>query len=896
MDQVSASLLRCSGCGFSLASLPLGGSISLEQEGAPGHIRLIGDALDLRCPLCGAGIRVALSTLGVFNLGNHTKPRLARFFSGDDSPAQLSVGRVEWHFEGDVEALTARDVCHASLPLFQDEKGEPVLPLLPLRAAFLGSLDMTALQAMLARGQQPCELMEGGREVTVRLPLRGVTGLTSLRLPVHSTAGRLRDLSLRLWPRADIEGFRFALATLLSTGPASEGWLRGAGRRLVVHAWLPGAGRWVEVEQSQRAGLTRTAWLPERPTWFAVELVDPAGRSEAGGLWSVPRQVVIPGGQAIFGIDFGTSNTCVATSGAMAPKGQPTLVPDFAGLHGSAGAEQEYYLYVLRGGREPIEHAGPELSPGVQGFGERRDVFSSELLFRREVSDGNLTERSPRFGLDYGLVAAGVRPGFDEQKFLVRGFKWRETFRRSHPGMMEHFTQVQNWYLQAVLLCSYVRCATASGQAAASVHVLYSYPLSFEPDDLQSLDEAMQMAVGQLGPLTGVNWSASRGPDEAEAAAVNAGDPGGNVFVYLDLGGGSTDIAIKVDHGQSADVRKTLVYATSLRYAGSDLLAAYRGIDPSRDDAPRDACLRDGVPPHLLDRRLREVRSCRDVLRDDTLFKPRWSRVLLRRTQAFYGYLVEYVARLLAAGILDQRFALPEPTGAGVVFPSRFRFVFFLLGNGWSFAQHVFEKDVRSHLERTILQRVLTLVGEAPGPYAEAIRMLLQNEPELGRGDLQDVPHLKSAVALGLLRSLAMPGATSAVAERAAIVGLDTRVGEHTIPWFARYSARDVGPSPPGVTQPAMSWRGSVTANAAGPLATPWYRAVSPGAKVNLPLHAPDFPLDLLSPFEPPDALGSVRNELQQECAFERNGGWFAKGSYEIILERMLRGRLREVC
>src|ERR1700759_1115386 len=115
-------------------------------------------------------------------------------------------------------------------------------------------------------------------------------------------------------------------------------------------------------------------------------------------------------------------------------------------------------------------------------------------------------------------------------------------------------------------------------------------------------------------------------------------------FVYVDMGGGSTDIAIKAEHGE----RSELVYLTSVSYAGSALLDAYGGrVDP-QTGRPVGAWLAMNTPKEKLRRSIRMAESARQVLGDPSLFPPSKVRTTEYRTRHFYFYLTEYIARLLA--------------------------------------------------------------------------------------------------------------------------------------------------------------------------------------------------------------------------------------------------------
>src|SRR5690606_39226579 len=126
--------------------------------------------------------------------------------------------------------------------------------------------------------------------------------------------------------------------------------------------------------------------LDERPAWVGLEVTEagqarePAAQAVAGGFFFVPPATVPAAGEVRAGLDFGTSNTCVAFQGQMISDDQsPALLPKVD--------EQDWNLYLVRGGPELRTHRGPDLWPSPSGFGAKGDLFASELLFGRAKAD-----------------------------------------------------------------------------------------------------------------------------------------------------------------------------------------------------------------------------------------------------------------------------------------------------------------------------------------------------------------------------------------------------------------------------------------------------------------------------------------------------------------------------
>jgi hypothetical protein len=432
----------------------------------------------------------------------------------------------------------------------------------------------------------------------------------------------------------------------------------------------------------------------------------------------------------------------------------------------------------------------------------------------------------------------------------------------------------------ATLLNAYLRVVVQERQAPQIVTVSYSYPMAFNEADLGSLADAAAATATALQDATGLTWNIERGVDESAAAAQNAGDTSCNVLVYLDMGGGSADIAVKPSGGR----RREEVYLTSVAYAGSALVDAFAGRHDDATGRRVGSCMNSNASVDALHRKVREAATARDVIGDSTLFNRAWLKVTERRIGCFYHYLTEYVSRLLAAGLIERRFG---PLDDGI------RFGVFLLGNGWGFASQLTEGDFASMLAERIFKRTRVLVSQEKHAQAVALRGELKPSAltmEVGR--LDGVPHAKAAVAFGLLKEAGARTSLGASkgGTRRGIVGVTTKVArrEVPVPWFAYYSTADNGPPNVELEGGGDDW-GDVDK------VHPFYAAIPPDAQLDWPNPEPAWPTDLDGPLELDERLNQTRGPLREGCKLDKNNRWFAQGPYEVMLEKLFKPKLSEI-
>lgn len=889
--------LECTHCGFDLSILPA--SVRVEATDGP--------TKDLACPMCGNHVPVAMDSLGILVRGSGPATTFTRWklSERDDTGPTIKTerkdgkpGRLIFRFDA-LKYTPPEDVLFSSVPAFLAEDGALVFPTLPIRPDCFDCIDEQEARRLAESPEGIGAAVGGVYQFT--LPLRGLTAAQKKELrrvarPVHtpepgapSKENAFGQINLRIWPRVAVSAWRYYLAGIAGTGEAGNKLV--GENKVRVKVRTDATEDWLAVDNVQGNGSARARALDGRPTWLAVEMGD-ADKLSSGGLFLVPSvrdsRAEIP--PTRFGLDFGTSNTCVVVEGSMTSTGKPELLPKVD--------EQKWNEYLLRGGPEFAAPTGPDLWPSARGFGKLEDLFASELVFPRPKRDmvAQLSGADGwRFGIDFGLPGAGVAPKFDEAAHTLGELKWVSMLQKQDPLYAPKVVKLQSHYISAVMMMAYLRAAASSTHASPGGRIIYSYPMSFPADELTNLMESMDEATQRLERMTGLPWDRSRGVDESTAAGENAGTTDADVLVYVDMGGGSTDIGVKLSRGKG---KADAVYLTSVIYGGTAMLRGYA----ADGNAKGVSCLQGKTTIDLLRRRIRESPNTKAVLSDPLLF--RHEPVVKRRTGHFYGYIIEYVARLLAAGFLDQRFKTRED--GEWKFRENAKFSFFFLGNGWGFYS-LTANEPQAALAAAIYSRMQELIKGEKTDYAKSARKGLSIAEDPKCPPMDGVPHPKAAVAVGVLKAESAARLGDAKPPpRSGILGWPTRAGEKEIPWFAYYTlGGDAGPTPPGGKAKSATGGISLDDDDDQPAAvtpTPWYVRLpintrpswQPDAAPKLPEHLtpisdPSSPEDSLDP-----DLNATRGTLQSQCS-PGETGWFAKGAYEVLLEKLFAEKLGEV-
>jgi len=294
---------------------------------------------------------------------------------------------------------------------------------------------------------------------------------------------------------------------------------------------------------------------------------------------------------------------------------------------------------------------------------------------------------------------------------------------------------------------------------------------------------------------------------------------------------------------------------------------------------------------------VREAPHLNTVLGDPTLFNKNQDAVTRNRTFHFYGYLTEYVARMLAAGFLDQRFKTAD-AAQNLEFPRVLKIAFYFLGNGWRFHTWLASNE-QAGPGKDIWKRMMELITAERSEYADRIRAALRGARLSHTTErLSDVPHEKAAVAFGLLKEFRKPRSPDRETGTAGILGWETRIdGTRPIPWFAMYNTKESGPPAPLSGSAANEIVFGETSPSAGngDIDMPWYRDFSSSPSLDWHDTEPRLPLKLEPPFELDPNLNMTRGPLKRGCMPAGNQNWFVKGPYEVMLEELFRPKLKTI-
>ncbi|MBL8603453.1 MAG: hypothetical protein JNK72_16130 [Myxococcales bacterium] len=836
---------HCENCGFDLSKLEQ--TILYARKG--------GEARKLHCPICRSD-RVKIAALErVFSRA--ASGRWVRWREGGGAGGAsntITLGRLKLRVEGEIEPLSKEQICFRMVPVFVSE-GRLTWPALPVMPEYLDCLDPA--QVRLAR-EKP-ELF--GRVIQERgksryqcvLPLRG---LKSTEWPTYeceilpanpfavnagdAEAMAFRGVSVKVWPnlRRPTHAWRYYLvqaganseegmnlfaqgrhfrAQMLVAPSDADG--RPASETLLERIALDQeVGREGESNPTGYVGASRRG----RPAWVSVEFYQPVqgGKAEALGGGLLPLRPAIDATSNDtwnLGIDFGTSNTVIAV------KRKDGTIQCVAPERGRERASTT--LSLIDGGPQTLQR-GLDLWPGGEWSGPFRDLLPSELACHKRWIDlasdtviGNLA-----FGKDFGVpLRGGV--GAVGSDHVVSEFKWLRAVEKDKTALAQRnvVQELQARFLEGAMLMTAASQLAEEEAAPRSVNVSYSFPLAFDEGDLDTLKGAAQAAGERLKALTGADFLfAPPLVDEAQAAAGHT--PSDKMFrVYCDLGGGSLEVLVDDTLARNSQQGHSgmhpHVFSSSIFFGGSVYLRSLLGAG---EHDRKGSCLMPAMSSYTrLASAVRQSPSGKALLESPHVIAETRKATAERRARVYIGYIVEWVARMLAGVCLEHgrtvdgrldlsRNRLFTLAGSGAARrwilgankgPGQKRVVEFslvLLGNGWGFGDIV--RDGMKNVEQMMAQRV----------YARLSELLRENEAlcqQISDGDMHlldprltlDVSfvlppegtHRKAAVALGLLGT---HHATEDAArffkkrsvERHGVMGFDLWLndGSRKIPWY----------------------------------------------------------------------------------------------------------------
>jgi hypothetical protein len=327
----------------------------------------------------------------------------------------------------------------------------------------------------------------------------------------------------------------------------------------------------------------------------------------------------------------------------------------------------------------------------------------------------------------------------------------------------------------------------------------------------------------------------------------------------VDIGGGSTDIALMV----RTEWQEAFVVVDSIRYAGDALVTALS----------RGQCLRAGLSEAGFRRWIRETGDLRALQRMRTIFDSRREPAMMHKTQYFYGYLREYLARILAAHIVTGEWQGLSRRGKEIrrgekeieiIRQEGYYIALYPLGNGWGFGSllHLYADRFADQLQQRTEAILREVLGDMRNDFPE-IRVVAQTLRT----------HPKAAVAQGMLmRSTSDETRRIDLLEQVplrTILGWTVQVGRtRRIPWHRETDATGFPP------------QGEVDIQHGSILDCP-------------PDEPPRFPSDLDGPYDIDPELKQTRQTLNRECL--RGRDWFIRTPLQVFMESLFKPHLERV-
>ncbi len=812
--------LRCEHCGFDLASLVLRIPVTVSMAE---HESLI-------CPACSGGLRIkeVLEDAGVIQRDG----RFSRWAQGGDV-SRVVVGRCTLLLE-DVVPLDKRSICFPAIPrIVTREQAEP-LGLIPIRPEY-----MDLLEEVLEK-----PVVQGGRcKLVVRL--RGL-GKTPMEHPVvDAPGGSVDGLRLSLWPRVPHEEWKFFLL---------GAWLSDADDVLrntelcvtpvYTHSTPDSTPRGFALSADEHRCMRQCLG---RPDYVALSL-EGGGRQKAGGCIAVEqadRSLSTETGQIAIGIDFGTSNTYLAYG---------------VNLNLAAGGVdnakripwQDLDMVLVDGAPRFSGREAPDSWPPVSGFHPAESAFPSSLLTVQPAARCNPDAGQWLLGEDYGLVSISDQTqqlGYDEGRHLVTNLKWDP---RTSGGQLPN-QEARHRYLEYLLLCAMANLMAEPDVHGRLVEVKWSYPGVFEREDrLEKHEEAFQQVCETLSEWTGCDVSAgARGLDEAAAASVGTQAPRATDVLYVDVGGGTVDVLFSRYEPPRKECTVPIYALSSFRFAGDDYV----------NMLVKGKLLTQGLKPEGFLRRVRSTARL-DQRFAKFVFPVNRLTAASSRSRNFFMYLVEFMARLIAARMLDGSEVVPDG--------EKYQVSVNLLGNGWNFVG-LLSRTPHKWVELQLKERVETLCAHEAGKAPEhcAFRRGVAVDIQCERNE-RVLP--KQAVAFGLLANEEQNRKPEVVST--GIVGVTTRVARVDYPWYLPVTD-GYDPSDARLAGVGMLDDSSVPV---------WEAELDPGFDPKLP-----------TMFELDEDLKQCYNGLYGEIMPRGGDTWFYRNVLEVVLEQVVRPRVHNL-
>jgi hypothetical protein len=610
-----------------------------------------------------------------------------------------------------------------------------------------------------------------------------------------SYAKGLPSSSLAIWPpRVSTE---WRLYAAFGVGPKED-----SGRWHLVDQ-NGRLGKLIDVEEEEYVSVLYGSTAPNQPR--ALVLFDSNDRergvlflADFGGDQSTNRDL-----ETKLAVDFGTSNTSLAYSFS---NGQPETL------------RFELTPRPLWGVRKDLQHRElPGFFPYEWSATTTKGFYPTILLSRR--SDPRLNdELDPEdVALDhlFKVDIPGLHKELEQRLYegsLNAIWKPHANLKWDLEGRTEPWRTL---FLELTLL--YAHADLFFSKRAVVDHYVFTFPLAFRKDDRDSYHNKVKNALKQMryycyGASLMANVNYDDKVDESTAIAESVGSVGtkATMEVFIDVGGGTSDIAVSHDRRflvlDSIRVAGKTFFQFAKKNFANDLLGSveFRKHLGKLLLGTNDSELKLINPDPSFDLDLTYSVWISGL--DDQRFKEREAAILRKgmgtysyqryRTRLFFRHLITYSLLQACAAVVDQKIKLSS--GINLI----------LGGNGWGlmlFAEFARVSDRLKEEAQTILkslkQNLAGLVTDEEREYLDALKisnLILLNEENLSKA--------KTNVALGALnadrvkgtadRSTTMPY-TGVTLEDLQLSGAPPQ----TIRWCDRWGISSFKEKFPGVEQ-----------------------------------------------------------------------------------------------
>lgn len=615
-------------------------------------------------------IRVKFGQEHVFTLGENDRIELIKDLFLDGSPYYCALDRQTAEERvSQIRRLHKQEITNNTVAFTEIKPSDLAVCFAPIKAKYLEHFPEVLAEPekfLSVKGRTP----DGGLEWEINLKFEQVSQkLTWQTMPKFSKA--LPASSLSIWPPKVSTDWHLYVAQ--GTGAKKET-----------------CGRWYLIGENGQVGqnveladpigeeyinILNTPGQPNRP--LALTLRDSADNERGVAFLVTPEQQLSSGMQASLAIDFGTSNTGLAFK----LDGSPTPLLF------------ELSPKMLWGSKPLLEN------PGFVPFkwGASKGYFPTILLKRKAAKLDAVRVDSLEPQHLFLVDIPGLHKGMEERVFDP---KVKEDWPEMHKNLKwEHDTKMP-WrrpaFLGLALLYAHAELFFNKGGATINNYV-FTFPLAFSESERRGFEEETQIVVNKIRRFCFNMGEVSPSyVDESTAIAksVQSHPNPAKIEVFVDIGGGTTDIAIRYNGN--------FVVLDSVKLAGkSFFISAEQNFDSGMEVSGSKE-FKQHLSRLLLDQESdKEIENMVRIVRgwnldlgtfyslvinklNDAEFRNKeatilekkmgWPSYQLYRTELFFRHILAYALLQACAVVVDHKLS-PKTltTGLNLI----------LSGNGW---------------------------------------------------------------------------------------------------------------------------------------------------------------------------------------------------------------------